>query len=59
MKPSAVAVNSAGARTGTVMRSSVPMVLLPEVCAASSSAASIARNAGVISRNRTEVLKAR
>ena len=59
MKPNAVEARMAGARIGIVIRSKVPKVLLPEIRAASSSTASIARKAGVIKRNRTEVLKAR
>ena len=41
-----------------VMRINTPKLLLPEARAASSRAASIAMNAGVSSRNLTEVLKA-
>jgi hypothetical protein len=59
MNPNAVEARMAGARIGIVIRSKAPKVLLPEVCAASSSAASIALKAGVIKRNRTEVLKAK
>ena len=58
MNPKAVEARIAGAKTGTVMRIKTPQLLLPDVRAASSSAASIAVKAGVIKRNRTEVLKA-
>ena len=59
MNPKAVEARMAGAKIGTVMRTKTPMLLLPDVRAASSSAASIAVNAGVIKRNLTEVLKAK
>ena len=59
MNPNAVEASTAGAKIGMVMRSNTPILLLPEVRAASSRAASMAVNAGVSNRNLTEVLKAR
>ena len=57
--PKDVDARIAGARIGTVMRIRTPILLLPEVRAASSKAASMVLKAGVIKRNRTEVLKAK